>query len=245
MRTMAFDLDGGRMRGRIMLVVAVGMLTAGVTMRALSDPQPPTWPIYELTGEEDRSPQEPVLRAVYRSREAGNARTESLSPPGVTPSRNTGVVDFRAGRSDTVVEILREDGTAIRYGRMVRTPEAVYAGMYLGQPEPAWRRIEHDTPAADGATGFQVDGLILLEEIEEQHGSLVPDPLARRGRTYHRPEPLTEPPASLVILSFDLDNKARVGVVRYTLPTLADHVFTMTFTDYGDAPPVEVPTADV
>lgn len=232
------------MRGRIMLVVAVGMLTAGVTMRALSDPPPPTWPIDELTGEEDRSPQQPVLRAVYRSREAGNARTQSLSPPGVTPSRNTGVVDFRAGRSDTVVEILREDGPAIRYGRMVRTPEAVYAGMYLGQPEPAWRRIEHDALAVDGATGFLVDGLILLEEIDEQHGLLLPDAASSRGRTYRREGPPPTAPDNVlgvVILSFTLDSRARVGSVEYTVPAAREHVFTMTFTDYGTAPPVNVP----
>ena len=241
MRTMASDFDGGRMRARLSFAALSVLLLLGCTD---GRPVEPEGPVDELTGEVDRSPQHPVLHAVHVSREAGNARTASVSPEGITLSRTSGTVDFRSGRSDTLVEVVREDGTATPYGRMVRTPEAVYAGMYLGQPEPAWRLIEHDALAAEEATGLLVDGLVLMDRIEEQHGLLPPDSTSSRGRTYRREGPLPTAPDNVlgvVILSFTLDNKARVGSVEYSLPAVREHVFTMTFTDYGAAPPVNVP----
>ena len=105
---------------------AAGVVAVVALLAACDPPQPVV----------EDGPLHPVLEAVARSREAGSARTETVAPPGVTPQRNTGVVDFRTGRSDTVVELLRDDGTAKPYGRLVRTPEATYAGMYLGRDEP-------------------------------------------------------------------------------------------------------------
>lgn len=219
-----------------------------VLLLGCTDGSPPEsdGPVDELTGEVDHSPQHPVRRAVWRSREAGSARTTSVSPAGTTPTRGTGVVDFRAHRSDTLVELVREDGSFSPYGRIVRTPDAVYAGMYLGQAEPAWRRMDSAALAADGASGFQVDGITILDAIDEQHGQLPPDADSKRGRTYRRDGTPPDGPDNvlgIVILSFTLDNKARVGSVEYTLPGVREHIFTMTFTDYGEAPPVEIPDA--
>lgn len=230
---------------RVSLMVGLVMLAVGLALAAMSDAPERTGAIDELSDDVDDAPAHPVARAVHRSRQARNARTLSVAPDGVTPSRTTGVVDFRTRRSDVVVEILRDDGSATPYGRVVRTPQQVYVGKYLGRAEPRWRRIDPDTLAADDAVGFVMDGLTVLDALDEQHRMLSGTPTSARGYRRHAPAPTGPDNAvGLVILAFRLDADARVGEVHFTIPALREHVFTITFSGYGEAPPVEEPAVD-
>ncbi|HWH32567.1 MAG TPA: hypothetical protein VNU01_07830 [Egibacteraceae bacterium] len=95
----------------------------------------------------------------------------------------------------------------------------------------------------DGRASPYVDGISVLRAVREQHGELQPagderDEWERAGGTTPGPDNLV----GILIEAMSLDRDGRVGTVDFTLPAMRRHgAFSMTFSEYGQAPPVRLP----
>lgn len=185
-----------------------------------------------------------LAEAIARSRATGTVRTATTMPAGVLPTtRITGAVDFTRERSETFIEIHRDDGVVLPYGRVVRTDGATLLGQYLGQDEPVWQ--ESDGASEEDFASPNFDGLLVLDELECQAPTMRPDGKAK-GRFRNVRPPATGGPTrtGLIVTSARLDHDGRIAEVTVIVPSMADAgEFRMVFTDYGDPVRITVPTS--
>lgn len=176
--------------------------------------------------------------AVHNTRVEGSARTTTTLPEGMLPTiRVSGVLDFRAERSDTLLET-EKDGRRVHYQRLVRGPEGVFLGRYLGadQSEPRWQRMGEAAEAP--WSGAHWDGITMLGAIEVQHAHFAP--AGEHGRRFERVQPPPTHRPGLWVHLVELDERGRVERVEFELTSMEGR-FALTYFDYGDARPVEVP----
>lgn len=212
------------------VVCALAILAlAGCDRPIRADP-----PIYKLSALE---------AAAQNTRAEGSARTTTTLPEGMLPTiRVSGVVDFRTDRSDTLLEV-EQDGRRLRYQRLVRSQNDVFLGRYLAedQAEPKWQRLG-DPASEPPGFGVHIDGISLLDAVETQDRHLAP-----AGDSDMRFERVEEPPSAEPAVSIhvvELDAQRRVHRVEFELTSMEGR-HSLTYSGYGDVPPVGVPTPDV
>lgn len=236
------------MAGRATCVLSLAALalsacTARPSSRAL--PSPGTSAAEPAGAKSPRSSDVPpeLVDALARSRASGSARTVTFLPPGVLPTtRFSGVVDFVAERSETLIEIHRNDGVALPYARVVRSAEGKFFRQHHGQDEPVWQRSGE--ASGDEFASPIFDGLLALGELERQAPRMRPDPDAT-GRYRILGRPATDGPTrpGLLVMSARVDSDGRIAEVTVILPTMTDAgEFRMVFTAYGEPVRITVPT---